>query len=264
MDRRGLLVLAGGTQGEPGSAMARLAAGTHQDLSIDQGDTVILSSRAIPGNDLEVVRLTCDVLRRGARVHTRVTDPAVHTSGHATRDEQRRMIELIRPRCFLPVHGTLHHLRRHAELARDCGVKETLVVENGTAVLCDGGTVSAEGSVKSGVVKIGMGGAPLGASVLRDRHELGRSGIVTVAIARDRTGALTGPPSVAARGVPAIDEPHEHRALRGELARVAEIARKRRSSDDVLRDETRRAVRRFVADLTGERPLVDVHLLGEE
>jgi ribonuclease J len=264
MPRAQVLVLAGGTQGEPGSAMARLAAGTHPDMVVDAGDTVILSSRIIPGNDRGVFRLVCDVLRLGAHVHTKVTDPGVHTSGHATREEQAKMLDLVQPRCFLPVHGTLHHLLRHAELARERGVKETLVVENGTSVVCDGQRLYAEGKVPSGRVKVGFGGIPLGADVLRDRLEMARTGIATVALVRDRGGALVGPPSIVLRGVPGIDDTGELRELRGEVARVVEIANKRRTHETALRDEVRRAVRRYLSKLAGVKPVVDVHLIDHD
>jgi ribonuclease J len=264
MPRNQVLVLAGGTQGEAGSAMARLAAGTHPDLVVDPGDTVILSSRIIPGNDLGVFDMMCNVLRRGALVHTRVSDPGVHTSGHATRAEQARMLDLVRPRCFLPVHGTLHHLLRHAELARERGVKETLVVENGTPVVCDGHRLKTEGKVPSGRVKVGFGAVPLGSDVLRDRLEMARTGIATVALVRDRAGALVGAPSVVVRGVPGMEDVSELRALRGEVMRVVELAKKRRSTEDTLRDEVRRAVRRYLSDVAGVKPAVDVHLLDRD
>lgn len=264
MPRAEVLVLAGGTQGESGSAMARLAAGTHPDMVVDAGDTVILSSRIIPGNDRGVFRMMCDVLRLGAHVHTRVTDPGIHTSGHATRAEQAKMLDLVQPRCFLPVHGTLHHLLRHAELARERGVKETLVVENGTSVVCDGQTLYAEGKVPSGRIKVGFGGIPLGSDVLRDRVEMARTGIATVALVRDRVGALLGPPSIVLRGVPGVDDGADLRALRGEVVRVVEIANKRHSHEAAVRDEVRRVVRRYLSEFAGVKPVVDVHLLDHD
>src|SRR6185369_16626025 len=121
-----------------------------------------------------------NAMRRGARVHTRITDPDVHTSGHATRAEQAKMLDLIRPRCFLPVHGTLHHLERHAELAKTKGVREVRVVENGTAVLFDGRSLHVEGSVSAGRIAVGFGGIEVGSRVLRERAELARSGVATV------------------------------------------------------------------------------------
>jgi ribonuclease J len=256
-----LLVLAGGTQGERGSAMARLSAGVHQDLAIDPEDTVIFSSRTIPGNDVPVAEMTDGILRIGARLHTRVTDPGIHTSGHATRVEQARMLDLMQPRCFLPVHGTLHHLRRHGELARERGVAEVLVVENGTSVLCDGSSVRSEARFTSGIVAVGASAVELNGGTLRARAELGRYGLASIALAVDRRGNLLGPPSVYTRGVPGMEDPAEERALKGVALRAVERAQKRRFDLDELREEVRRAVRRELFDIAGSKPVVDVHVI---
>ncbi len=107
--RERLLLLAGGTQAERNSALKRLSLGQHPRLQLAEGDTVIFSSRIIPGNDRPVFTMMNDLLRAGISLKTRFSDPEVHTSGHAGRSEQSRMIELCRPNCFVPVHGTLHH-----------------------------------------------------------------------------------------------------------------------------------------------------------
>jgi ribonuclease J len=259
-----VLVLAGGTQGESGSAMARLAAGTHGELAIEPEDTVIFSSRIIPGNDVPVSRMMGDVMRRTAHIHTRQTDPGVHTSGHATRPEQAKMIDLVQPRCFLPVHGTLHHLQRHAELARERGVADVRVIENGTAVLCDGRAISIDGRVPNGAVPVGAGGVELGRTVLLERAELARTGLATVAIALDRRGALVGSPAVTVRGVAGTEDPAELRALTAAVVRAVEAARRRRMSQDELREEVRRSVRRRLLDVGGVRPVVEVLVLDQD
>ncbi len=256
--RESVLVLAGGTQGEPGSAMSRLAAGTHGELTLDPGDTVIFSSRVIPGNELASVQMMGDVLRRGARVHSRVTDPGVHVSGHASRPEQAKMLGLVQPRAFLPVHGTLHHLSRHGELAREEGVAEVRIVENGTAVVCDGARLEVDGEVASGAVAVGFGGMPLGRDLLRERSELGRSGLAVLALAVDRTGALLGVPTATTRGIPNMSAPADVRALEMTAVRAVEIASRKRRKRDELVDDVRRAVRRHVLDVAGARPVVEV------
>ena len=255
------LVLAGGTQAEPNSAMSRLAAGTHSLLALAEGDSVVFSSRVIPGNERVVLAMMNDLLRRGVALHTRFSDPDVHTSGHAGRSEQRRMLELVAPRAFLPIHGTLAHLRRHAELARELGVGEALVVENGQAVrYCRESGLRLDGRVPSGAVAVGDGGEPLSAETLRRRAELGRSGIVCVSILVDESGEPEQAPSVMARGVPAIDG--DDSALRS-IARdvLGAISRVRGWRGVDLEDEARRAARRRVADLSGARPVVEVVLV---
>ncbi len=201
MARERVLIIASGTQAERSSALTRLAAGTHPQLRLDAGDTVILSSRIIPGNDRPVFDMMGDLLRAGVELVTRITDRRVHASGHAHRDEQRRMIELTRPRAFLPLHGTLHHLMRHAELARECGVAEVLVAEDGEVVELRADAAPA----KTGRVPVGkvatFAGGELSEEILRERAQLGRSGVLFVSLALDARGKVLGVPQVVTRGV---------------------------------------------------------------
>jgi ribonuclease J len=261
--RRELLVLAGGSQAEPRSAMARLAAGTHPELAVDPGDSVILSSRIIPGNDRAVFAMMSDLLRRGALVHTRVSDPGVHTSGHAGRSEQARMIELTRPRCFLPVHGTLHHMKRHAELAQGLGVGEVIVVENGTPVVLDAGRLTAETPFLAEPIAVAEGGEPLTVEARNRRAELGRAGLVAVSVLTDSRLRLIGEPRVTTRGVPAVDDDEAaSAAIARAVARRLDRVRSWRGVD--LEDELRRAARRAAQELSGSRPVVELHLLVAE
>lgn len=259
MKRERVLILAGGTQAERLSAMRRLADGVHPMLSLEQGDTVILSSRVIPGNDRPVIAMINAMHRRGLTVHTRITVPGVHTSGHAGRSEQKRMLELTRPRCFMPVHGTLHHLLRHAELGRSVGVAETIVVENGSVVGFDGQRATKVDAVRSGRVPIAIGGEPLSGENLHRRQELARLGIATVALAL-ASKKLLGSPVVTTRGVPNVDgdEP-ALRSLALEAARAVEQFREGRGLE--LAEHVRRSVRRKIEDLSGTRPVVEVSVV---
>jgi ribonuclease J len=250
-----LIVLAGGTQAERGSALRRLASGEHPLLSLGRGDTVILSSRVIPGNERPVFAMQNDLLRRGVTLHTRLTEPDVHTSGHAGRSEQRRMMELVRPRCFVPVHGTLHHLMKHADLARELGIPEITVVENGTPFRCDGHRLERESPVSHGRVAIAMGGESASVETLKERAELARNGIVVVSLSLDGEGRSVGRPVVRARGVPGLD-PGDYRALELEAGRALEAHRPGRGL--TRSDVVRRAVRRKVEALAGCRPPVEV------
>ena len=183
MARERVLFIASGTQAE--RMRARSPAwppSTHPVLRLDAGDTVVLSSHgSSPGNTTApVFDMMADLLRTGVDLHTRNTDKSIHASGHAHRDEQRRMIELTRPQAFIPLHGTLHHLFRHAELAREQGVGAVLVAENGEVV-----ELSAEGPpVKAGRVPVGKvatsGGDELSEDILRERAQLGRGGVAFV------------------------------------------------------------------------------------
>lgn len=261
MPRRELLVLAGGTQAEPNSAMARLAAGAHGQLELAPGDTVVFSSRVIPGNERPVAALMNDLLRRDVLLHTVHTDPDIHTSGHGGRSEQRRMIELLRPRSFVPVHGTLRHLRRHAELARELGIRDVMVIENGSALAFDRERgLSRDGGIPHGRVAVAPGGEPLEDDVLRRRAELGRSGVVTLFLTLDGDGEPVGPPSIVARGVPGVDDDESSaRDIARGVQKALERARGFTGVD--LADEARRAVRRSINEISGARPVVEVRLL---
>jgi ribonuclease J len=220
---------------------------------------VILSSRVIPGNDRPVIAMVNAMHRRGLTVHTRITVPGVHTSGHAGRSEQRRMLELTRPRCFMPVHGTLHHLLRHAELGRSLGVADTIVVENGSVVGFDGERASKIDAVRSGRIPIAIGGEPLSSENLHRRQELGRLGIAVVALAIAGK-KLAGAPVVTTRGIPNVDgDPPALRGLALEAARAVEQFREGRGLE--LGEHVRRSVRRKIEELSGTRPVVEVSLV---
>jgi ribonuclease J len=255
MPRERLLVLAGGTQAEPNSAMRRLSLGQHPAFKLEPGDTAILSSRVIPGNERAVFEMQNDLLRQGVALKNYVTDPAIHTSGHAGRSEQRRMLELVRPRCFLPVHGTLQHLQSHAGLAREFGVAAVTVVEDGMPVVCDGDRLSTESPVPHGRIAVAQGGEPLTDATLKERAELARNGVVLVCLTLGRNGSGVAPPRVLARGVPALTD-GSLRMLEREAARSLEVHREGRGL--TLEDFVRRSVRRKVEEISGTRPVVEV------
>jgi len=262
MPRNEVLVLAGGSQAETNSALARLARSAHNCMAIESGDTVVLSSRVIPGNERPVHDMICDLLRLGAKVVTRATDPRVHTSGHAVRAEQRRMIELVRPRAFVPVHGTLHHLLRHAQLARECGVGDVTVVENGTSVRFGDDGLFEDARFAVGKIPIAIGGEPLDHETLGRRLELARHGVVHVALTFNGGRQIIAGPAVTAEGVPGVDE--DRSALDSVAHSVVErIERLRRvqPSDPRLAEEVRRAARRQLFAICGYRPIVEVAVL---
>jgi ribonuclease J len=261
MPRERVLIIASGTQAERAAALARLASGTHATLRLDPGDTVILSSRIIPGNDRPVFDLMASFLRLGVELTTRITDRRVHASGHAHRDEQLRMIEMTQPRSFVPVHGTLHHLVRHAALARDAGVEDVLVAEDGDIV-----EVRSEGPItRAGRAPVGrvatFGGDPLSDDVLRDRAMIGRVGVAFVSVVLDRRGDIAAAPQVVARGITEPPGAGVLRAASKAVARaVTESSERARASDPELMDVARLAARRAIEVHTGKRPIVTVAL----
>ncbi|MCC7206322.1 MAG: ribonuclease J, partial [Anaerolineae bacterium] len=183
MNPREVVIMVTGTQGEPSSVLSRLATGSHGQLAIDPGDTVILSAHPIPGNEEMVHRTINRLFQRGANV---IYDPIeqVHVSGHASQEELKLLISLVRPRYFIPIHGELRHLKQHALLAQELGVprERTAVVENGTQLLFDhNGNLSIGERVPGGYVFVdGSIVGDIGPAVMKDREILGRDGIVIV------------------------------------------------------------------------------------
>jgi ribonuclease J len=255
------LALATGSQGEPQAALARLASGNHPDLVIGEGDLVVLSSRVIPGNERPILDLVETLERRGIRVISRHSDPRVHVSGHAHREEQQSLLEWLRPAAFLPVHGTFVHLRAHAAIAREAGVKDVAVALDGEVVeLGDRGLRIAE-RVWSGRIHIDRGGEPVDGRVLADRRAVAETGEAVVSFVVDRVGRLVGEPRITTRGI--VVEAEEGDFLEDAcdvVAReVAEVRTPRLVIDDATLEETaRRALRRFFHAELGKKPLVSV------
>lgn len=257
LDRRAVLVIAGGSQAEASSSLRRLSLRTHQDLDLQRGDRVIFSSRIIPGNERSVLRMVNDLLRQGVDVRTSRTDPDVHTSGHAGREELRQMLRWLRPRAFVPVHGTLHHLLEHERLAKDEGVADTCVVENGETVEIGVTGLWRGDRVPHGVVRIAMGGEILDEASRKRRQELSRSGVAFISIALDERGEMTLGAQVRTLGIPGLDDEPRKLDL---VARDAESAARRHKGRAMLSVEeaVRRAARRTIVELTGIRPPIEV------
>ncbi|MEM9877640.1 MAG: ribonuclease J, partial [Myxococcota bacterium] len=238
---------AGGTQGEFRGSLRRLAYRTHHEARLDEGDTVVMSARVIPGNERLVTDLINAFLRDGVDVVFRATHPDVHVSGHGHRDELGDMIDWLRPRHFVPVHGTRMHLEHHAALARGRGVERALVVENGQAFALDEAGLHHADEVVVGRVGTARRRV-LDDATVAERRRLGRHGVVFVRLALD--GSLDG---VASRGVPDAD--HARRVV-GRAVRWAGADRRApRDHDGLSRAErVRRVVRGKLGDALGQRP----------
>jgi ribonuclease J len=253
LPRSAVLAIATGSQGEAGAALARLASGEHPSFTLLAGDTVILSSRVIPGNEGSVAKVMAALLRRGVKLRSWWSDRSVHVSGHAHSDEQRRMIDLVRPRAFVPVHGTLHHLFRHAVLAEHAGVAETCVLENGDIGEVDDAGLRKIGRVRAGKVHV-FGGRVVPSATLGERASLAAHGIVHVTVLVDSDGSLQEPPRLAARGV--LDEAGDSEALAIASKAAAVGAQSAAAGSDAdIAEAVRLAVRRALQRAVGFRPM---------
>jgi ribonuclease J len=263
LPRRAVMGVATGTQGEEAAALARLARGEHSALDLGAGDVVILSSRVIPGNEPDVMQVMGNLLRRGVELRTWWSDRAVHVSGHAHRDEQRRMIETVRPRAFVPVHGTLHHLLRHAALARELDVPEVCVLENGDVAEVDEGPLRKAGRVPSGRVHV-FAQRALADSVLTERAALAAHGAAHVVVPVDATGAIVGGVALVTRGV--LDEARDASLLDEARAAAAVAVEGLRTAGGVpveadVAEVARQAVRRTLGRALGFKPVTTATVL---
>ncbi len=260
LPRDQVLILAGGTQGEPASALTRLGRDEHAHVHLEAGDTVIFSSRAIPGNELSVFALVNRFERRGLQVITRARHPEVHASGHGSREEQRAMIRLLRPKAFVPVHGTHHHRSRHLELATEEGIAQTQLVENGNVLEVTKDTLGIVDTVQTGRVYID-GMRALSAEVIAERRAMGSAGLVTVLLSL-KGGRLRELPHVLSRGV--LDGAERLRVER----KVAEHVRNRLkgqrfASAPEAQEAAIEAARWFLVHNHRRRPLITADVHGE-
>ncbi|HAL48218.1 MAG: ribonuclease J [SAR202 cluster bacterium] len=198
-----VVIVATGSQGEPTSALVRIANGEHQDIEIVAGDTVIISASPIPGNETVIAKTIDNLFRQGAHVlYSRIA--MVHVHGHASQEELKMMLSLVRPRFFVPIHGEHRHLVRHAMLASSIGVPESnsFVLEDGDVLELTAERGEVVGSVPAGHVFVdGQHFWSRHSSVLGERRRLAREGVVTVSVTLDsRTGLPVGPPNIASVG----------------------------------------------------------------
>ena len=255
LPRRSILAIATGTQAEANAALAKLSRREHPHFDLQKGDAVVFSSRVIPGHDPEVYDLMSDLTRLGITLHTRATDRSLHVSGHAHRSEQRRMLELVRPKAFIPLHGTRVHLERHAALAREVGIQDTCVLENGnTAWLAADSGLSRGEDVAKGRVRV-FAKREIAAQTLDARRSLAECGVVVCSLLVDGRGKLVGRPRLDERGV---TNDRERTRLLEDVAREIEHAIADLGpplTDERIEETARFAIRRVVGKAVGRRPV---------
>lgn len=252
-----VVLMSTGTQGEPSSIMGRLSTGTNRQFDLVPGDTVILSSHPIPGNEESVYRTINRLFRRGADVIYESIAP-VHVSGHASQEEMKLLLNLIKPKFFIPIHGELRHLRQHAVLARQLGIpaEHIAVVENGNVIEFQDGKMRMDERIPGGYVFVdGSSVGDIGPSVVREREILARDGFVLVNLVLDRDSCrLREQPEIITRGFvhtkDAEDLIPEMRQLVTEAADCASNGR--------LRQDLEETIKAYLFTRTKRRPMVFV------
>jgi len=257
----GLLLLVTGSQGEPRSAMARIAADTHRHAVLGEGDTAIFSSRMIPGNERAITAVQDALVRRGVDVITD-DDEFTHVSGHPARDELKKLYQLVRPRYVVPTHGEWRHLSAQAALAQDEGLSP-LMLENGDVLQLAPGAPKVVDSVPTGRLAVdGERIVPLKGGVLSARRRMLFNGVAFASLVRDASGHVQGGVKVSAPGL--LDDADGK--LRAEvesefLELLHDLPSSLRFEDAPFADAARAALRRIIGKRFGKRPIVDVHVM---
>ena len=256
-----LVIITTGSQGEPMSALTRMAMSDHRQVDIIPGDTVIISATPIPGNEKLVAKTVDNLLRLGANVvHRR--EEGIHVSGHASRDELRLIHNLVKPKFFMPVHGELHHLVAHARLAEELGMnrENILVGENGAVIELTRDSAKIAGRINAGVIMVdGLGVGDVGNIVLRDRRQLSQDGILIVVVTMNRvTGRIISGPDIVSRGFVYVRE--SERLMDDARSRVFHVLR--RCKEEQVTDwltiklSIRDTLAQFLFEQTRRRPMI--------
>ena len=254
-----LLILISGTQGEPMSALSRAAVDNHKHARIDAGDTVVLSSRIIPGNEKSIFRVIDHLSRREANV---IFDDGshglIHVSGHGCQEELRLLINLVRPKFFIPIHGDYRNLRRHAQLAMETGaIEHAMVIEDGDVLELDAQDARKKEKVTAGRVLIDSGSSidVVEDLVVRDRRILSEDGIVLAVLAiNKRMGKIEREPEIVMRGFGGADITEEAREV--VLKTVDGLSGEQKTDYGMVKEKVRVELKRLIQKTTGRRPMI--------
>jgi ribonuclease J len=260
LPRHRVAMLTTGSQGEAQSSLVRMAMDEFKPLPLEQGDTVILSSKFIPGNEKAINRLINHLYRRGAEVFYETTSE-VHVSGHASQEELKMVLSLVRPDYFVPIHGEYRHLIKHAELAYAMGLarERVTVLENGCPLVVSSAGLVREPRLETGRILVdGRGVGDVGHMELRDRRHVANHGLVVVLLTVGASdGRILYGPELLTRGFVAEEETDLLDAARQKLCEaLADIAPETVGEQETLEVEVRKSLRRFFNRTVERRPLI--------
>lgn len=254
-----VVILATGSQGEPSAVLGRLARGNHRQLSIEEGDTVVFSAHPIPGNEELIYRTINQLYRRGATVlYDRIAN--IHVSGHASREEMKLMINLVKPRYLIPLHGELRHLKLHAEMAKDLGIpaERIAVIENGTPIDLTPYSMTVGDRLPGGYVFVdGSVAGDIGWAEVRDRDRLSQAGVFFAVVRTNGRGGLVGKPDMITRGL--VSDKEVEPLLQGAGETLARIVNETEGQGQKLSsNQLEQALSRFIYDEIRKRPVIEV------
>jgi ribonuclease J len=261
-----ILYLCTGSQGEPRAALARISDGTHQHVSLGEGDACVFSSRIIPGNEIPIRNLQNKLADRGVRLYTERDHPGIHVSGHPCRDELRRMYQWARPRIAVPTHGERRHLLEHAALARDMQVAEAIAPRNGDMVRLAPGRSAIVDEVPAGRLYVDAGiVTPENGVALRERRHAAFNGVLAISVALDARGRVAAGPHIRPLGMPGDDDYPLSEAvddLASEAGKaLASLTRDEREDDHAVENLLSRIVKKAAFRIWKRRPVVETSVL---
>jgi len=257
IDREKTVVLATGTQGEALSALTRIAHGEHRRLALHEGDTVIMSSRVIPGNAKAVSRVINQMYRQGATVfHDKKY--TLHATGHACHEELAQVLKIAQPRCFIPIHGEYRHMALHSDLAKKCGVKHSQVIEDGQPICIYKDRQELEDKIPVDVVLVdGKGVGDVGRLILKERRILSTEGIVIVSLIIDKASrTITAGPHISSKGF-VFTQQYNHFLQEAQCIILEQFEAISNDNWYRLSDNIRFSLRRFFRDVIGRDPIIE-------
>jgi len=255
-----IVIVTTGSQGEPMSSVSRMAHGDHKFIDVQEGDLVLLSARTIPGNERAISRIINQLYKRGAEVLYEAVSE-IHVSGHACKEEQKIILQLVKPKYFIPVHGEYRHLLLHARLAEEVGIPgdNIFILENGERITFEGDEVKIEDATSGGTILIdGKEFADVGDMVMRDRKHLSQDGIIVAIVNVDvKLGKVVGNPELVTRGftetMPEALMEEAKQVIRGTL----EHATKESVQDwGTVKESVRKSLFKFFVSKSQRRPMV--------
>jgi ribonuclease J len=263
LPRHEVAVVLTGSQGEPLAALSRVAVNSHKWVTAEPGDDVVISARIIPGNEKSIFRMIDHLYRRDARIHYQDgSQPPVHVSGHGSAEELKLMLNLVRPRYFVPIHGEYRQLRRHVLMAKELAAvgEEVFLLESGDVLEFDNQGARRADRVKVGRVCIDVGTLDeVGDVILKERRHISEDGIVIPILAINKhTGELEAPPEIVSRGFVPLDEAQDLvESAREVILKTIEKSNLEEVGDwGVIKEKIRTALRRHFDQETGKRPMV--------
>jgi len=258
--RQDVLILCTGSQGEPRAALTRISRGDHPSIRLTPGDTVIFSSRKIPGNEIKISGIQNRLVERSVEVITE-RDDYIHVSGHPAREELKRMYAMVRPQIAVPTHGEARHLHEHAKLASSLGVRETVEAHNGAIVWLEPGDAHIIGKVHSGYVAIdGNSLIPTDGEVIRTRRKLRDDGAVFLSIVIDKDNELVAPVRLSAPGI--LDVREDEELVAHCIAEVTHAIgdAKPRTTEEQMKEQVRLCLRKLLKNELDKKPVIEVHV----